>query len=77
MDIDSLYLVVAKKQLENCVRTERKAEWKQLRSKNCTDSFTADAVGNGKFIRESVVTSKKKHDKREPGFSKEELGCSE
>ena len=46
MDTDSLYLAIAEKELEDCIRPEMKGEWKQLRSKDCTDSFTADAVGN-------------------------------
>ena len=45
MDTDSLYLSLAEKELEDCTRLEMKAKWKQLRSKDGTDCFTADAVG--------------------------------
>ena len=46
LDTGSLYLAVAEKEVENCIRSEKKAEWEQLRSKGCTKSFLADAVGN-------------------------------
>ena len=58
MDTDSLYVALAEKELEDCLRPEMEAEWKQLRSKGCPDSFTADAVGN--FSPECAVTSTKK-----------------
>ena len=41
-DTDSLYLALAEKELEECKRSEMKAEWEQLRSKDCPDCFTAD-----------------------------------
>ena len=46
MDTDSLYLVLAEKELEDCFRPEKKADWERVRSKDCTDRFTADAVAN-------------------------------
>ena len=45
METDSRYLALADKELEDCTRPQMKAEWKELRSKDCTDSFTADKVG--------------------------------
>ena len=44
MDTDSLYLALAEKELENCIRPEMRAEWQKLRSNDCVDKFTADAV---------------------------------
>ena len=44
MDTDSLYLALAEKKLEECIRPEMKAEWEHLRWKDCTDSFNADPV---------------------------------
>ena len=44
MDTCPLYLVLAVKEPEACIRTEMKAEYERLWSKDCTDSFTADAV---------------------------------
>ena len=46
MDTDSLYLAVAEKELEDCIRPEMRAEWQRLRSNNCVDSLTADASAN-------------------------------
>ena len=44
MDTDSLYLALAEKELEDCIRPEMRAEWQRLRSNDCVDNFTADAV---------------------------------
>ena len=46
MDTDSLYLAVAEKELEDCTRPEMRAEWLKLRSNDCVDNFTVDAVAN-------------------------------
>ena len=43
MDTDSLYLAFAERELEDCIRSEMRAEWRSLRSNDCVDSFTADA----------------------------------
>ena len=69
MDTDSLYLALAVKELEDCIRREMKAEWEELQSKDCTDSFTAGVVGS--FPPELAVTTTKKHNKRDPGLFKE------
>ena len=53
MDIDSLYLALAEKELEDCTRPEMRAEWQRLRSNDCVENFTADAVAN--FFPEHVV----------------------
>ena len=44
MDTNSLYLALAKKELEGCIRPAMKADWQMLRSKICFDCFTAEAV---------------------------------
>ena len=46
MDTESLYLALAEKELEDCIRLEIRAEWQRLRSNDWVDSFTADAVPN-------------------------------
>ena len=46
MDTDSVYLPLAQTELEGCIWPESRAEWKQMRSKDCTYSFTADAAEN-------------------------------
>ena len=74
MDTDSLYLALAEKELEDCIRPEMKAEWQRLRSNDCVDSFTADAVAN--FFPRTCCVKHKQHDKREPGLFKEEFRCT-
>ena len=74
MDTDLLYLALAEKQLEDCIRPEMRAEWQRLRSNDCVKSFTADAVANffpraccvqhKHMIRENLVFLKKSSDKR-------------
>ena len=69
MDTDSLYLALAEKKLEDCLTPEMSAEWPRLRSNDCVDSFTADAVAN--FVPRTCCVKHKQHDKREPGLFKE------
>ena len=45
LDINSSYLAFTEKELEDCKRFGLTAEWKQLRSIDCIDSSTTDAVG--------------------------------
>ena len=75
MDTDSLYLALAEKELEDCIRPELRAEWQRLRSNDCVDSFTADAVAN--FFPRICCVKHKHYDKREPGLFKEEFRCTE
>ena len=75
MDTDSLYLALAEKELEDCIRPEMRADRQRLRSKDCVYSFTADAVAN--FFPRTCCVKYKQHDKREPGFFKEEFRCTE
>ena len=74
MDTDSLYLALAEKELEDCIRPEMRAEWQKLRSNDCVDKFTADAVSN--FFPRTCCVKHKQHDKREPGLFKEEFRCT-
>ena len=73
MHTASLYIALAEKELEDCIRPEMRAEWQRLRSNDCVDNFTADAVANS-FPRTCCVKHKQ-HDKREPGLFKEEFRC--
>ena len=75
MDSDSLYQALAEKELEDCIRAEMRAEWQRLRSNDCFDSFTADAVAN--FFPRTCCVKHKQHDKGEPGLFKEEFRCTE
>ena len=72
MDTDSLYLALSEENLEDVIFPEKRAERNQLRSKDCTDNFTANATDNfspelavmstRNMIRESRVSSKKNLD---------------
>ena len=75
MDTNSLYLALAEKELEDCKRSEKRVEWQRLRSDDCVDSFTADAVAN-LFLRTRCIKHKQ-HYKRETGLFKEEFRCTE
>ena len=75
MDTDSLYLALAEKELEDCIRPEMRAERQRLRSNVCVDSFTADAVAN--FFPSTFCVKHKQHGKREPGPFKEGFRCTE
>ena len=75
MNRDSLYLALAEKELEDCIRPEMRAELQRLRSNDCVDSFTADAVAN--FLPRTCCLKHKQHDKRKPGLFEEEFRCTE
>ena len=64
-DTDSLYLVLAEKELEDCIRPEMRAEWQRLRSNDRVDCFTADAVAN--FVPRTCSLKQEQHDKRQLG----------
>ena len=75
MATHSLYLALAEKELEDCIRPKMRAEWQRLRSNDCVDSFTADAVAI--FFPRTSCVKHKQYDKREPGLFKEEFRCTE
>ena len=55
MDTDSFYLALSEENLEDVILPEKRAEWDQLRSEDCTDNFTANAIDN--FFPELAVMS--------------------
>ena len=75
MDTDSLYLTLSEENSEDVLLPNKRAEWEQLRSKDCTDNFTANATDN--FFSRTCCIAYKKHDKREPGLFKEDFRCAE
>ena len=75
IDTDSLYIALAEKKLEDCIRCEMRAEWQTLRSNDCADSFTADAVA--KFFPRTSCVKLKQHNKIGPGLFAEEFRCTE
>ena len=74
MDTDSLYLALSEDNLEDIILPEKRNEWEAIRSRDCTDSFTANATGN--FFPRTCCSAHKKHDKRETGLFKEEFRCT-
>ena len=70
-----LYYSLAEKELEDCIRPEMRAEWQRLRSNDCVDTFTADALAN--FFPRTCCVKHEQHDKREPGLFKEGFRCTE
>ena len=75
MDTDSLYLALSEENLEDTTFPENRNVWEAIRSRDCTDRFTANATGN--FFPRICCTAHKKHEKREPGLFKEKFKCSE
>ena len=75
MYTDSLYLALAEKELEDCIRPGMRAKWQRLRSNDCNDDFTGDALAN--FFLRTCCVKHKQHDKGEPGLFKEEFRCTE
>ena len=68
MDTDSHYLALSEENLEDVILPEKRAERYQLRSRDCTDSFTANATDN--YFPRICCNAHKKHDKRKPGLFK-------
>ena len=76
MDTDSIYLALSEENLEDIILPEKRKKWDAIRSRDCTDSFTANAMGN--FFPRTYCIAHKKRNKREPGLFKEEFSrCSE
>ena len=61
--------------MEDVTSPEKRAEWSQLPSKDCTDNFTPNAADN--FFPRTCCNVHKKHDKRGPGLFKGEFRCAE
>ena len=74
MDTDSVYLALSEENLEDVILPEKLAEWDQLRSKGCTDNFTANVTDN--LFPRTCWNVHKKHDKRRPGLFTEEFRCA-
>ena len=72
MDTDSLSLALLAENLEDIILPEKRIEWEAIRSRNCTDSFTANATSN--FFPSTCCGAHKKHDKRDRDCLKENSG---
>ena len=74
MDTDSLCLAMSEENVEDIILPEKRNEWEAIRSRDRTDSFTANATVN--IFPRTCCSAHKKHDKREPGLFIEEFRCS-
>ena len=74
MDTDLLHLALSKENLEDVILPKKRPEWDHLRSKDCTDDFTANTTDN--FFARTCCKAHKKNDKREPGLFHKEFRCS-
>ena len=63
IDTDSLYLALAEKELEGCIRPEMRAERQRLWSNDCVDNFTTDVVAI--FFPRTCCVRHKQHYKKE------------
>ena len=75
MDTDSLYLALSEENLADVILPKKRAEWDQLRSKDCIKNFIANATDN--FFPRTCCYAHKNHDNREPGLFKEDFRCAE
>ena len=74
-DTDSHYLALSEENLEDIILAEKKNEWEEVRSRDFTDSFNANAKDN--FFPGTCCAAHKKHNKSEPGLFKEEFRWTE
>ena len=68
IDTDSLNLALAEKELEDCIQPDMKTEHIRMRSRDCSDSFTADPFGN--FFPRICCDKHKSMTSESLGFSK-------
>ena len=58
VDTNSLYLALSEENLEDFILPEKRNKWEAIRSRDCADSFTANATGN--FFPRTCCTAHKK-----------------
>ena len=75
MDTDPLYLALSEENLEDVILPKKRAEGKQLQSKDCGDNFTANATDN--LFPRTCCNAHKELDKKELGLFKEKFRCAE
>ena len=66
MDTETLCLAHVEKERTDSIGPEMKAEWERLGSKDCDDSFAADASGD--FFSRTCCAKHKRFDKRAGSF---------
>ena len=73
MDTDWLYLAIAEENLYDCIQPEKKRYLGKMRENDCRESLKADAKSN--FFPQTCCSIHKKHNKRDPGLLKRNLGA--
>ena len=72
LDTNPLYLALAEKKLTDCIRPGVKPEWERVRSRDCDDSSTNDALWN--FSTDFVPRKTRKMKRKNPVSSKNKSG---
>ena len=75
MDTESLYIALAHDSLEDCIKTDMREVWNNIRMNDCSNTFAVDSSNN--FFPRTCCSKHVKHDKREPGLFREEFRCTE
>ena len=75
MDTDSLYLPLAHKSLEDCIKAKLEGTWNTVRKNDCSKQIFVNSTSN--VFPGTCCERHIKHGKREPGFFKEEIRCTE
>ena len=75
MDNDFLCLALSEEKLENGNLPKKRAEWVHIRSKDCTDNFSANASDS--FFHRTCYNAHEKLDRRDPGLFEEQFRCAE
>ena len=75
MDTNSLYLAVLHDSLEDCIKLDMREACNNIRMNNCSHNLAKDSSNN--LFPRSCCSKHIKHDKREPGISREEFRCTE
>ena len=66
---------MAQDPLEDCIKPDIREVWNNIRMNDCNTTFAADSSIN--IFPRTCCPKHIKHDKREPGFFKEEFCCTE
>ena len=74
-DTDFFYPALAHENLHECIKSEMRSIWNEMRSNDCTDFFPANSASN--FFPRACCDKRVQHDEREPGLFREEFRCTE
>ena len=75
MDTHSLSLAMAHDSLEDCIKSDTRQVWNNIRMNDCSNTFAAESSKT--FLPHTCCSKHIKHDKRQPEFFKEEFCCTQ